>query len=272
LVRAIHESPLLFIGKGFATIRFVQIVHNNECLFAVEEDTQYALLGRDENGQLQPHDTLIPKNEAKLIAPVTPSKIIAVGLNYRSHAKELDMLIPDNPILFLKPLTALAGPFDKIQYPVASQQVDFEGELALVIGAKGRCIPEEKAKEYIMGYTLANDITARDLQKKDGQWTRAKGFDGFCPVGPCVRTGIEDPETLEFKTYLNGEERQHGKVSDFIFTIPQIIAFVSEVMTLLPGDIILTGTPPGIGPVQPGDTVRIECEPIGVLENTFVKY
>lgn len=229
------------------------------------------MLGRGEAGKLRPHDTLIPKNEAKLMVPVNPSKIIAVGLNYRNHAQELNLPVPENPILFLKPLTALAGPGDKIQYPVSSQQVDYEGELAIVIGTKGRCIPEDQALEHIMGYTLANDITARDLQKKDGQWTRAKGFDGFCPVGPCVRTGIE-PEELEFKTYLNAELCQHGKVSDFIFTIPRIIAFVSEVMTILPGDIILTGTPPGIGPVQPGDTVRIECEAIGVLENEIVKY
>lgn len=214
-------------------------------------------------------ENIIPLAKARLLAPVCPSKIIAVGLNYRSHALELGMRIPENPVLFLKPPTALAGPGDEIVYPAVSQQVDYEGELAIVIGAQGRNIPEIKSRQYIRGYTLANDITARDVQKKDGQWTRAKGFDGFCPMGPCVVTDL-NPGEIEFKTYINGICKQTGKTSDFIFSIPRIIAFVSEVMTLFPGDVILTGTPPGVGGMKPGDVVRVESAQIGILENTIV--
>ncbi len=249
----------------------MRIVYKNTTSFAVLEKDHYTLLEGPGTAGALPNSLKIPLQDAQLLAPILPSKIIAIGLNYGNHAKELEMEVPETPVLFMKPLSALADPGAAIQLPGCSRQVDFEGELAIVIGVKGHCIPQEKALEYVMGYTLANDITARDLQKKDGQWTRAKGFDGFCPVGPCIRTGI-DPALLEFKTFLNDELRQTGKVSDFIFSIPEIIAFVSEVMTLLPGDVILTGTPPGIGPMQPGDRVRIECDAIGTLENTMTAF
>lgn len=203
-----------------------------------------------------------------LLPPVAPSKIICIGLNYHSHARELHMPVPEVPLVFLKPPTALAGPGDPVAYPDMSRQVDYEGELAVVMERGGRDIPEDQALDHVLGYTLANDITARDLQKQDGQWTRAKGFDGFCPVGPCVVTGL-NPEQLEIRTYLNGQLKQQGRTVDFIFSVAEIVSFVSRIMTLLPGDLILTGTPPGVGPMQPGDQVRVACDAIGVLENTL---
>ncbi len=212
----------------------------------------------------------VPVKGSGLSQPLQPSKIIAVGLNYHSHARELNMPVPENPILFLKPLTALAAHGETISYPASSRQVDYEGELALVIGKPGRNIPEDGAYEYLLGYTLANDITARDLQKQDGQWTRAKSFDGFCPIGPVVKPRLK-PEQLEIRTLLNGQLKQKGSPADFIFSVPRIIAFVSEIMTVYPGDVILTGTPPGVGPMQRGDRVRVECDEIGVLENRILE-
>ncbi|MEW6515965.1 MAG: fumarylacetoacetate hydrolase family protein [candidate division FCPU426 bacterium] len=204
----------------------------------------------------------------RLLPPVVPSKIICIGLNYHSHARELQMPVPKTPLVFLKPPTALAGPGEPIHYPAMSSQVDYEGELAVVIGREARGIPEEQVPEHILGYTLANDITARDLQKQDGQWTRAKGFDGFCPIGPCLVLGPV-PEDLEIITYLNGQLKQKGNTADFIFGIGEIVSFVSHIMTLFPHDIILTGTPPGVGPMQRGDKVRVECSTIGTLENAL---
>jgi 2-keto-4-pentenoate hydratase/2-oxohepta-3-ene-1,7-dioic acid hydratase in catechol pathway len=212
--------------------------------------------------------TIAPEKEAKILTPVLPSKIVAVGLNYISHAREMNMALPSEPLIFLKPPSSLANPGDAIPYPLGSQRVDFEGELALVIGKKAKNILEKDFAQYLLGYTLANDVTARDFQKQDGQWARAKGFDGFCPLGPSIATEI-DPAHLEFETSLNDELKQTGRISDLIFSIPKIVAFISNVMTLLPGDVILTGTPLGSGPMRPGDRVRVECESIGVLENTL---
>jgi 2-keto-4-pentenoate hydratase/2-oxohepta-3-ene-1,7-dioic acid hydratase in catechol pathway len=216
-------------------------------------------------GGFRPTGLHLPETSS-LLAPVTPSKIVCIGLNYHSHARELQMPVPEVPLVFLKPPTALAGPGDAIAYPDMSRQVDYEGELAVVMGRGGRNIPEAQALDHVLGYTLANDVTARDLQKQDGQWTRAKGFDGFCPVGPCVAMGL-NPDQLELRTYLNGQLKQRGLTTDFIFNVAEIVAFVSRIMTLLPGDLILTGTPPGVGPMLPGDTVRVECDAIGVLQN-----
>ena len=200
--------------------------------------------------------------------PVTPSKIICVGLNYRSHARELGMDSPGEPLIFLKPPTALTASGATIHLPGQSRRVDYEGELALVVGRRAKHLAEDEALGVLAGVTLANDVTARDLQKQDGQWTRAKGFDGFCPLGPSV---LPDPDwdRLAFETFLNGERRQQGSVEDFIFPIPALVAFISRVMTLLPGDVILTGTPPGIGPVKAGDRVTVAAEGIGRLENRF---
>lgn len=215
-------------------------------------------------------ETIVPEAGTRILAPVTPSKIVAIGLNYVTHAKEMGMDLPQDPLIFLKPPTALAHPGDRIIYPSQSQQVDFEGELAVVIGRKTRHVSEEEAPRAVMGYTLANDVTARDLQKRDGQWARAKGFDGFCPLGPCLATELE-LEGLEFRTWLNDELKQTGKTADMIFSVPRIVSFVSTVMTLMPGDVILTGTPPGIAPMNPGDRIRIECDSIGALENRVAR-
>ena len=199
-----------------------------------------------------------------------PTKIILVGLNYREHARELRMPIPKEPVIFLKPPSALIGRGEAIVYPTGVKRLDYEAELAFVIKKQGRNIPERKAKDYILGYTCLNDVTARDIQKKDGQWTRAKSFDTFCPVGPRLVPAL-DPARLRIRAYLNGSIKQDASTADFIFPVPKLIAFVSRVMTLFPGDIISTGTPPGVGPMRAGDTIKIEIEGIGSLTNKVVK-
>jgi 2-keto-4-pentenoate hydratase/2-oxohepta-3-ene-1,7-dioic acid hydratase in catechol pathway len=216
-------------------------------------------------------DSPIPMGEVKLLPPVEPSKIVAVGRNYRDHAKELGNAVPEEPLLFLKPSTAVIGPHDEILYPAMSSRVDYEGELAVVIKKKARHLREEDlVGDYILGYTCFNDITARDLQTKDVQFTRAKSFDTFAAVGPCIATGI-DPGALHLKTFLNGKLVQSGTTANLIFPVPFLVRFVSRVMTLLPGDIIATGTPAGVGPMSPGDRVDVQVEGIGVLSNTLVR-
>ncbi len=201
-----------------------------------------------------------------LLAPCIPSKIVAVGLNYRTHAREMNMAIPDEPLLFMKPSTAVIGPEAPIVYPAMSQRVDYEGELGVVIGKTCTNISETDSPSFIFGYTCLNDVTARDLQKKDGQFTRAKGFDTFCPIGPCIDTEV-DPADARIETRLNGELRQETTTGDFICPVYPLVAFISQVMTLLPGDVIATGTPSGIGPMQPGDEVEIHISGIGTLRN-----
>ncbi len=209
-------------------------------------------------------------NEVKLLSPSVPSKIVALGLNYRSHAAELDNRVPDVPLIFLKPSTSTIGPEDNIVYPPSSTRVDYEGELGVVIKKPARRVPVEKAFDYVLGYTCFNDVTARDLQTKDKQWTRGKSFDTFGAVGPCIETEL-DPGDVVVETYLNGELKQRGNTKDLIFGVPELVSFISGVMTLLPGDIIATGTPEGIGPMYPGDTVEVKIEPIGILRNYVVK-
>jgi 2-keto-4-pentenoate hydratase/2-oxohepta-3-ene-1,7-dioic acid hydratase in catechol pathway len=214
-------------------------------------------------------------SDVRLLAPVIPrSKVVAVGRNYAAHAAELGNDVPEEPLIFLKPNTAVIGPGDQIFYPPQSERVDYEGELAVVIGRICRDVPEEQATDVIFGYTIANDVTARDLQKKDGQWSRAKGFDSFCPLGPWIENDL-DPQTfvdgVSIQTHLNGDLMQDGSTKDLIFDIPTLIAHISSVMTLLPGDVILTGTPEGIGPMQPGDEVEVSIGGLGALTNTVVK-
>jgi 2-keto-4-pentenoate hydratase/2-oxohepta-3-ene-1,7-dioic acid hydratase in catechol pathway len=198
-----------------------------------------------------------------------PSKIIGVGLNYRAHALEMGKPLPEEPLLFLKPSSALIGPGAPIVRPPGYNRVDYEGELAIVIGKRARRVPRERALDFVRGFTCCNDVTVRDLQKKDVQYTRAKGFDSFCPVGPRVVEGL-DPSQLRIVTRLNGEVRQQSSTADLIFDVPTIIAFVSAVMTLEEGDLITTGTPPGVGNLVPGDRVEIEIEGIGVLANPVI--
>jgi 2-keto-4-pentenoate hydratase/2-oxohepta-3-ene-1,7-dioic acid hydratase in catechol pathway len=203
---------------------------------------------------------------AKRLAPVTPAKILCVGRNYKAHANELGNDVPVEPLLFLKPSSALLDPEGTVELPptTLSNRVDHEAELAIVIGKRVRRVSVEAAADAIFGCTIAGDITARDLQKKDGQWTRAKGMDGFCPVGPVVVAGL-DPARLSIDCRVNGEVRQRGPTSDMIFSVPFVIAYASQVMTLEPGDLILTGTPPGVGPLDGGDVLSIEIPGIGAL-------
>jgi 2-keto-4-pentenoate hydratase/2-oxohepta-3-ene-1,7-dioic acid hydratase in catechol pathway len=213
----------------------------------------------------------VPLDGARLLAPVIPrSKVIGVGRNYAEHAAELGNEVPAEPLVFLKPNTSVIGPGDPIVLPAASQDVHYEGELAVVIGRVCRDVPRERVGEVVLGYTCANDVTARDLQKSDGQWWRAKGYDSFCPLGPYLATGI-DPGDLRVTTRLDGAVVQDGRTSQMVHDVPAIVAFVSSAMTLLPGDVILTGTPAGVGPMSPGSVVEVEVEGIGVLRNTAVR-
>jgi 2-keto-4-pentenoate hydratase/2-oxohepta-3-ene-1,7-dioic acid hydratase in catechol pathway len=208
----------------------------------------------------------------RLLPPCAPTKIVCVGRNYLEHARELGNEAPSEPLIFLKPPSSLIAAGDSIVYPELSQRVDFEGELGIVIGDRARNVSREDAHEYILGFTIVNDVTARDLQKKDGQWTRGKGFDTFCSVGPCVVSADElDFASLRIRTLVDGEVKQDGSVKDMIFPVDAIIAYITAFMTLEPGDLIATGTPPGVGPLTPGSTVRIEIDGIGVLENPVVK-
>jgi 2-keto-4-pentenoate hydratase/2-oxohepta-3-ene-1,7-dioic acid hydratase in catechol pathway len=210
----------------------------------------------------------IPLAKASLLAPVVPSKIVCIGRNYREHAAELGNEVPKEPLLFLKAPSAVIAPGEPIRIPGLSKRVDFEGELAVVIGKRASRIgPDEDLKPYIRGYTIVNDVTARDLQKSDGQWSRAKGFDTFCPMGPLVTDEIDPAAGLTLETRLNGQVKQHGSTLDLIFEIPFLLRHITAAMTLLPGDVIPTGTPAGVGPMQSGDRVEVAIEGIGWLEN-----
>ena len=206
-------------------------------------------------------------SDVTLLAPCEPSKIVALGLNYRDHAAEFGHQVPEEPLIFLKPSTAVIGPEAAIIYPKMSRRVDYEAELAVVIGETAHRVREDDALKYVLGYTCLNDVTARDLQKKDGLFTRAKGFDTFAAMGPWIETAIGDPDNVMVEAYLNGEPRQHASTSNMVFGVRRLIAFISEVMTLLPGDVISTGTPSGIGPMRPGDVVEVRVEGIGTLRN-----
>lgn len=209
--------------------------------------------------------------EAPLLAPVAPSKIVCVGRNYREHAAELGNEVPAEPLLFLKAPSAIIAPGEAIRIPSLSKRVDFEGEIAIVIGDRcSKVAEDENAADYIRGYTVANDVTARDLQKTDGQWSRAKGFDTFCPVGPFVTDEVEPALGVGITTHLNGELRQDGNMRDLIFSIDFLLRYITAAMTLFPGDLILTGTPAGVAAMQPGDRVTVTVEGIGALTNPVV--
>jgi 2-keto-4-pentenoate hydratase/2-oxohepta-3-ene-1,7-dioic acid hydratase in catechol pathway len=208
-----------------------------------------------------------PLADVRLLAPVLPSKIVAIGKNYAAHAREMGGEPPAEPVIFLKPSTAVAGPVDPIIRPVAlSKRVDYEGELAVVIGRVCRDVPADQAGAYVFGYTCANDVTARDLQATDGQWARAKGFDTFCPLGPWIETQL-DPSDLEIRTTVNGEVKQESRTSLLLHAVPALVSYAAAVMTLLPGDVLLTGTPEGVGPLDHGDQVSVTIEGIGTLTN-----
>jgi 2-keto-4-pentenoate hydratase/2-oxohepta-3-ene-1,7-dioic acid hydratase in catechol pathway len=208
--------------------------------------------------------------DIRLLAPCTPSKIVALGVNYRSHGEEMSHRIPEEPLIFIKPSTSVIATEGYIVYPESSQRVDYEGELGVVIKSVARNVTKEEAGKYILGYTCVNDVTARDIQARDKQWTRSKSFDTFCPVGPCIETEV-DPTDLLLETVLNGEVRQQTRTSELIFPVDELVSFISGVMTLLPGDVIATGTTSGVGPMQPGDIVEVKIEGIGTLRNYVVE-
>jgi 2-keto-4-pentenoate hydratase/2-oxohepta-3-ene-1,7-dioic acid hydratase in catechol pathway len=247
--------------------------------FKVDETEHYGILDGNVITKLaqEPYDRIMPLdktydlNEVKLLAPCSPTKIVALGLNYKSHAEETHNPVPESPIIFIKPTTCIIGPEDNIVYPPSTTRVDYECELGVVIGKRMRMVAIDDVLDYVFGYTCVNDVTARDHQRDDVQWTRGKGHDTFGPIGPCIETEL-DPGNVVVSTYLNNELKQQQNTSDLIFSVPEMISFISGVMTLLPGDIIATGTPSGIGPMKPGDTVEIKIDPIGVLRNYVVAY
>jgi len=246
--------------------------------FAADDKVKYGILSGQSiqaiEGKpfraIKPAQSRYRLSQVRLLAPCLPSKIVAMGLNYRKHAEEVKATLPKEPLIFLKPSTAVIGPEDNIVLPPSSTRVDYEGELAVVIKKRAWQVSKEDSLDYVLGYTCLNDVSARDHQRDDVQWTRSKGFDTFSPIGPCIETEL-DPGNVILDTYLNGELKQHTSTSDLIFSVPEEISFISHVMTLLPGDVIATGTPSGIGPMHPGDVVEIKIEPIGTLRNYIVK-
>jgi 2-keto-4-pentenoate hydratase/2-oxohepta-3-ene-1,7-dioic acid hydratase in catechol pathway len=218
----------------------------------------------------EPTETVVPWQSVNLLAPVIPTKVLCVGKNYEEHAAEFDGEVPEEPLVFMKPATSVIGPNQAVAYPKLSREVHHEAELAVVISRPARNVKAEDASQYIFGYTAANDVTARDLQRKDGQWTRAKGFDTFCPLGPAIETELDPLERLAVIARVNGEVRQAGFTSDMVFGVAELMEYITAFTTLLPSDVILTGTPSGVGPVEPGDVMEIEVDGIGTLSNRVV--
>jgi 2-keto-4-pentenoate hydratase/2-oxohepta-3-ene-1,7-dioic acid hydratase in catechol pathway len=258
--------------------------------FTTGEDPQFGVVTGelDEHGEIDPDATVVAiasdplyaginltdqqfrLEDVRLLAPVLPrSKVVGIGRNYAAHATELGHDLPAEPLMFLKPNTSVVGPGDPVFYPRQTQELHYEGELAVVIGRICRDVPPEQVSEVVFGYTVGNDVTARDLQRNDVQFTRAKGFDSFCPLGPWIETEL-DVSDLRVQTFLNGDVKQDGSTKDMIFDVPTLVAHVSSVMTLLPGDVILTGTPEGVGPMEVGDEVDVVVEGIGALNNRIV--
>lgn len=250
-------------------MRLARFLYDGEGHFGVVDDDQVKVIEGDIWGDCNITSQVYLLEDIKLLPPICPSKIVALGLNYRDHAEEFGLKLPDEPLIFLKPGSAVIGHLDDIVYPPLSQRVDYEGELGIVIGKIAKGVSAEEADAYILGYTCFNDVTARDLQKKDRQWTRAKGFDTFAPLGPWIETEI-DPVGLTLETFLNGEQKQSSNTFNLIFKPRQLVSFISQVMTLYPGDLIATGTPSGVGPMKVGDRVEVVIEGIGRLVN-FVK-
>ncbi len=218
----------------------------------------------------EPSETVVAWDQARLLAPVIPTKIVAAGRNYEDHADEMNNEVPDDPLIFLKPPTSVIGPLQPIRLPASVGEVHHEAELAVVIGKVAHDIEPEDVGSHVLGYTAANDITAREIQRREYEFTRAKGFDTFCPLGPSINTELDPEEGLSVICRVNGEIRQAGSTADLVFGVDVLVSFVSSVMTLLPGDVILTGTPSGVGPIEPGDRVEVEVEGIGVLLNPVV--
>jgi len=250
-------------------VRICRVAVDDDLYFGLIEGEAVVLLAGHPFGELAPEGRVLPLADVRLVAPVLPSKIIAVGRNYVDHAKELGNTVPAAPMIFLKPSTAVVGPAEPIALPWQSEQVEHEAELAVVIGRLCREVPEERVPEVILGYTCANDVTARDLQKTDGQWGRAKGFDSFCPIGPWIETAV-DLDDAVITCRVNDDLRQDGVLGDMVRGVPELVSWISSVMTLLPGDVILTGTPAGVGALTAGDTVSVSIDGIGTLTNPVI--
>lgn len=238
----------------------------NSVFYGIVEDGMVHQVEGDIFGVFHKTDIKKPLESLKVLAPVMPSKAVCVGVNYKSHSEEMNHQLPSEPLLFIKPNSAVINPGEEIIRPAQSQRVDYEGELVVVLRKKAKDIDIKDVDDFVLGYTCGNDVTARDIQQKDGQWTRAKSFDTFLPFGPYIETDI-DPDDLSLKTYLNGRVVQESRTSNLIFKAKELVAFISHCMTLYPGDIIMTGTPSGIGPMVSGDIVEVEIEGIGLLKN-----
>ncbi|WP_314139449.1 fumarylacetoacetate hydrolase family protein [uncultured Plantibacter sp.] len=250
-------------------MKIARFSHDQAIRYGIIDDADLVVLDGDPlYSGFEPTGERVPLADAVLLAPVIPrSKVVAVGKNYHDHAAEMGGEAPTEPLLFLKPNTSVVGPGDAVVFPKQSERIDYEGELAIVIGGVAKNVSAERADEVIFGYTIANDVTARDLQESDGQWARAKGFDTFCPLGPYIETEFSfDGATIE--TRVDGEVRQHAPLSDMVHSIGAIVEYASAVWTLLPGDVILTGTPAGVGPFTDGQVVEVEVSGIGILRNT----
>lgn len=250
--------------------RFVRVLHDGQPRYGVLDGAEVALIEPHPFATHRPTGERLPVQGLRLLAPVIPSKVLCVGKNYAAHAAEMGGEVPADPLFFLKPSSSVIGPGEPIRLPLdMSDEIHHEAELAVVIGALLHRVSPEEASAGIFGYTAANDVTARDLQRSEGQWFGAKGFDSFCPLGPAIASGI-DAADLSVRCLVDGEVRQEGSTADLVVDIPTLVSRMSQVMTLLPSDVILTGTPAGVGPIHPGQTVRVEIDGIGVLENPVV--
>ncbi|MDP2791318.1 MAG: fumarylacetoacetate hydrolase family protein [Rectinemataceae bacterium] len=247
-------------------MKIVRFLHEGVERFGVIEGTDVRLAKGTPFGDFELTDARLPYSSLKLLSPCKPGKALCIGLNYRDHALEFGFPIPEKPVVFIKPSTCVIAPLEAIERPAVSKRVDFEAELVVVIGKKAKNVRADEARDYILGYTCGNDVTARDLQPKDGQWTVSKSFDTFLPFGPWVETEL-DTSALGVRAYLNGEVKQSSITSNLIFAVPELVEFLSSVMTLEPGDIIMTGTPSGVGPMKSGDEIVIEIDGIGRLVN-----
>ncbi|MCK9573195.1 MAG: fumarylacetoacetate hydrolase family protein [Candidatus Omnitrophica bacterium] len=247
-------------------MRLIHFSHNRKEYWGILEEKNIRIIREEPSRGIKPVSKKIPVDCVKFLPPAKPTKIVLIGLNYKDHARELNMALPKEPLIFLKPSTSLIGHNDAITYPSSVRQLDYEAELAIVIKKEGKNIKPKDVRKYILGFTCLNDVTARDLQRRDGQWTRAKSFDTFCPLGPWLETGVS-PKDLRIRSYLNGKLRQDSNTSEFIFPYDYLVSFISKIMTLNPGDVISTGTPSGIGAMERGDTIEIEIEGIAKLVN-----
>lgn len=251
-------------------MKLVRFIDDQQEKWGIWHDKKIDIINGSIFGDYKVSDQSVLVEEVTLLAPCVPTKGVCIGLNYHDHAREMKLTLPIEPLMFLKPSSALNHPGGILEYPSISENLHFEAEMAIVIKKEARHVAVENAYDYILGYTCANDVTARDLQIKDGQWTRGKSFDTFMPLGPCIETEI-DPHAIPIKLYVNENMCQSSNTSNLIFKVPELVAFVTQVMTLYPGDVILTGTPAGVGAMQVGDRVTVELEGIGRLENVVGK-